>query len=221
MSSVFTGTTLPPHRPPTEPNVLVDTEFRGKPSKLLLHADRNGFFYVLDRTNGAVLLAKPFLRRVDWAKEIGKDGRPVVVDPHGCPADAANWDATAFSPLTRLYYVMTLEECTGKPTGYPDQTGQRYLRALNIETGEVAWEVPQPGPARAKTWTGVLATAGGLLFYGQPNGGFTAADQRTGKTLWHFPTNVRMKAGPMTFTWAGKQYVAIAAGPNILCFGLP
>jgi outer membrane protein assembly factor BamB len=115
---------------------------------------------------------------------------------------------------------MALEECTGRPTGYPDQTGQRFLRAVNIETGEIAWEVAQPGPARAKTWSGVLATAGGLVFYGQPNGGFTAADQRTGKKLWHFPTNVRMKASPMTFTYRGNQYIAVAAGPNILCFGL-
>ena len=207
-------------RDATEPNVLVDTVYRGKPSRLLLHADRNGFFYVLDRTDGRLLLAKPFLRRVDWAKSVGPDGRPVVADPRGCPSDAANWDATAFSPVTRLYYFMALEECVGKPTGYPDQTGQRFLRALNIETGEIVWEVPQPGPARAKTWTGVLATAGGLVFYGQPNGGFAAVDQRNGKTLWRFPTNVRMKASPMTFTAAGKQYIAVAAGPNILCFGL-
>ncbi len=207
-------------RDATEPNVLVETVYRGKPSKLLLHADRNGFFYVLDRTDGKLLLAKPFLRRVDWAKSIGADGKPVVTDPRGCPSDAANWDSTAFSPDTRLYYFLALEECTGKPTGYPDQTGQRFLRALNIETGELVWEIPQPGPARAKTWTGVLATAGGLVFYGQPNGGFAAVDQRTGQTLWHFPTNVRMKASPMTFTVAGKQYVAVAAGPNILCFGL-
>ena len=207
-------------RDATEPNVLVDTVYKGKPSKLLLHADRNGFFYVLDRTNGELLLAKPFLRRVDWAKSIGPDGRPVVIDPRGCPSDAANWDSTAFSPETRLYYFMALEECIGKPTGYPDQTGQRFLRAVNIETGEIVWEVPQPGPARAKTWSGVLATAGGLIFYGQPNGGFTAADQRNGKTLWQFPTNVRMKASPMTFTFGGNQYIAVAAGPNILCFGL-
>jgi PQQ-dependent dehydrogenase (methanol/ethanol family) len=207
-------------RDATEPNVLVDTDYRGKPAKLLLHADRNGFFYVLDRTNGKVLLAKPFLRRVDWASSIGPDGRPVVVDPSGCPADAANWDSTAYSPETRLYYVLVLEECTGKPTGYPDQTGQRFLRALNIETGDIVWEVPQPGPARAKTWTGVLATAGGLVLYGQPNGGFSAADQRNGKVLWTFPTNVRMKASPMTFEYGGHQYVAVAAGPNILCFGL-
>lgn len=207
-------------RDATEPNVLVDTVYRGKPSKLLLHADRNGFFYVLDRTDGRLLLSKPFLRRVDWATAIGADGRPVVADPRGCPSDAANWDATAFSPATGLYYLMALEECTGKPTGYPDQTGQRYLRALNIETGEIVWEIPQPGPARAKTWSGVLATAGGLVFYGRPNGGFAAVDQRNGRTLWQFPTNARMKASPMTFTAGGRQYVAVAAGPNILCFGL-
>lgn len=207
-------------RDATEPNVLIDTVYQGRPSKLLLHADRNGFFYVLDRTNGKVLLAKPFLRRVDWASSIGADGKPVVVDPRGCPSDAANWDSTAYSPETRLYYFMALEECTGKPTGYPDQTGQRFLRALNIETGAIAWEIPQTGPARAKTWSGVLATAGGLVFYGQPNGGFTAVDQKNGKTLWHFPTNARMKASPMTFTFQGKQYIAVAAGPNILCFGL-
>lgn len=207
-------------RDATEPNILVDSDYKGKPSKLLLHADRNGFFYVLDRTDGKLLLAKPFLRRVDWAKSIGPDGRPVVADPRGCPSDAANWDSTAFSPLTHLYYFMALEECVGKPTGYPDQTGQRFLRAVNIETGEIAWEVPQPGPARAKTWSGVLATAGGLVFYGQPNGGFAAVDQRNGKTLWQFPTNVRMKGSPMIFTAGGRQYVAVAAGPNILCFGL-
>jgi outer membrane protein assembly factor BamB len=78
-------------RDATEPNVLVDRVYKGKPSKLLLHADRNGFFYVLDRTDGKVLLAKPFLRRVDWASSIAPDGRPVVTDPRGCPSDAANW----------------------------------------------------------------------------------------------------------------------------------
>ena len=208
-------------RDATEPNVLVDTVYQGKPSKLLLHADRNGFFYVLDRANGKVLLAKPFLRRVDWASSIGPDGRPVMNDPRGCPSDAANWSSTAYSPETRLYYFLALEECVGdKPGGYPNQTGQRFLRAVNIETGDIVWEVAQPGAARAKTWSGVLATAGGLVFYGQPNGGFTAVDQRNGKALWHFPTNVRMKASAMTFAVAGQQYVAVAAGPNILCFGL-
>jgi PQQ-dependent dehydrogenase (methanol/ethanol family) len=207
-------------RDATEPNVLVDTVYKGRPSKLLLHADRNGMFYVLDRTTGEVLLGKPFLRRDDWASSVGAGGKPVVKDPRGCPSDAANWDATAFSPLTHLYYVIALEECTGEPTGYPEETGQRFLRALDIETGRIVWEVPQPGLARAKTWSGVLATAGGLIFYGRPNGGFAAVDPRDGKALWEFPTNVRMKASPMTFLLDGKQYVAVAAGPNILCFGL-
>jgi PQQ-dependent dehydrogenase (methanol/ethanol family) len=207
-------------RDATEPNVLVDTVYQGKPSKLLLHADRNGFFYVLDRTTGKILLAKSFLRRNDWASEISSDGRPVVKDPRGCPSDAANWDSTAFVPETGLYYLMALEECTGQPTGYPDQTGAHFLRAIDIRTGNVAWEIPQPGPTRAKTWSGVLATAGGLIFYGQPNGGFAAVDQRNGKTLWQLPTNVRMKASPITYEVDGQQYVAVAAGPNILCFGL-
>lgn len=207
-------------RDATEPNVLVDTVYKGKPAKLLLHADRNGFFYVLDRTDGEVMLAKSFLRRDDWASSIGPDGRPVVTDPRGCPSDAANWDSTAYSPITHLYYLIALEECTGKPTGYPDQTGERFLRAINIETGAIEWEVPQPGTARAKTWSGVLATAGGLVFYGQPNGGFAAVDEKNGKPLWKFPTNAKMKASPMTFSVGGNQYIAVAAGPNILCFGL-
>jgi PQQ-dependent dehydrogenase (methanol/ethanol family) len=208
-------------RDAAEPDVLVDTVYRGKPSKLLLHADRNGFFYVLDRTNGEVLLAKPFLHRIDWASSIGPDGRPVVKDPRGCPNDAANWDSTAFSPETRLYYFLALEQCVSdRNSGYPDEQGQRFLRALNIDTGQIAWEVPQSGAARAKTWSGVLATAGGLIFYGQPNGNFAAVDQRNGKTLWRFPTNTFMKASPMTFMVDGKQYVVVAAGPNILCFGL-
>ena len=143
----------------------------------------------------------------------------MVVDPRGCPSDAANWSSTSFSPETKLYYFLALEECVGQPTGYPDQTGQHYLRALNIETGEIVWEIPQPGSAHAKTWSGVLATAGGVLFYGKPNGGFDAVDEKTGETLWHVPTNVRMKAPPITYTVGGNQFVVVAGGPNVLCFG--
>ena len=90
------------------------------------------------------------------------NGRPVIKDPRGCPGDAANWSSTAYSPETRLYYFLALEECVGdKPGGYPDRSGQRFLRAVNIETGDIVWEVPQPGAARAKTWSGVLATPAG------------------------------------------------------------
>jgi hypothetical protein len=96
----------------------------------------NGFVYVLDRVTGDLLLAKSFLRCVDWASEISADGRPQVKDPAGCPDDAANWGSTAYSPVTGLYYFMALEECVGQKMGYPDQTGQRYLRAVNADPEE-------------------------------------------------------------------------------------
>jgi PQQ-dependent dehydrogenase (methanol/ethanol family) len=219
-----------------EPPVLVDTEYRGKPRKLLLHADRNGFFYVLDRTNGELLLTKTFLHRVNWATGIGPDGRPklAVLPPtasdreKGCPDNGANWSSTAFSHTTRLYYLMTLEACheleapgQQKTSAHPDTPAERYMRAINIDTGDVAWEIAQRGPVILKTWSGVLGTAGGIVFYGDPNGAFVAVDERNGRTLWHFDTNIGMKASPMTFAVDGKQFVAVAAGSVFLCFGPP
>jgi len=212
----------------TEPPLLVDTNYQGKPRKLLLHADRNGFFYVLDRTNGELLLARPFVQRLTWTKGIGPDGRPLPPpddsSPFDCPTDAANWNSAAYSPTTRLMYVLTHEECRARRGARRDaapEPGQKLVRAIDIDTGKIAWEIPLIGTVVPKTWPGLLATAGGLVFYGDPNGAFAAADQRTGKTLWHFPTNVLMKASPMTFMVDGKQYVATVAGPNIVCFGLP
>jgi PQQ-dependent dehydrogenase (methanol/ethanol family) len=219
----------------TEPPVLVNTQYHGKSRKLLLHADRNGIFYVLDRTDGKVLLTRQFTHRLTWTTGVGPDGRPGPVPSNGavtegmiCPSDAANWDSAVFSPTTRLYYVLTLEQCrnerrAGRPKGQEpvEPAAQKYLRAINIDTGRVAWEIPQIGAVLPKTWPGVLGTAGGIIFYGDPNGTFIAADEREGKTLWHFDTNVPMKASPMTYMVDGKQFVALAAGPNILCFGLP
>jgi putative heme-binding domain-containing protein len=215
----------------TEPPVLVDAVYKGSPRKLLLHADRNGFFYVLDRTNGNLLLAKPFLKNLTWAGGIGADGRPILKTPADgvmCPVDGANYDSVAFSPVTRLFYVMTLEQCrqekrTGPWNGREPllPTPQKVLRAIDIETGAIAWETPFIGPVSAKNWAGVLGTAGGLLFYQDPNGAFAAADERTGRLLWHFPTNVPMKSSPMTYIVGGRQYVALAAGPNIISFALP
>jgi PQQ-dependent dehydrogenase (methanol/ethanol family) len=212
----------------TEPPVLIDTEYRGKARKLLLHADRNGFFYVLDRISGELLLAKPFVQRLTWTPGIGPDGRPLPLVGKApaldCPVDAANWDSAAYSPVTRLFYVMTLEQCrvarNWKAAEPKLDPAQRFLRAIDIDTGKIAWEIPMTGIALAKTWPGVMATAGGLVFYSDPNGAFAAADQRNGKTLWHFATNVSMKASPMAFLVDGKQFVAVAAGPNILCFGI-
>jgi PQQ-dependent dehydrogenase (methanol/ethanol family) len=214
----------------TEPPVLVDTRYRGEARKLLLHADRNGFFYVLDRTNGQLLLAEKFVKRLTWASGIGPDGRPQLL-PEGeasCPEDATNWNSTAFSPVTRLYYVIAREKCvvklspgSGKTERPQEEPGKKYLRALDIETGKIVWENPQIGPTEGKRNAGVLATAGGILFYGDPSGDFVAVDERDGKTLWHFPTNGESKASPMTYTVGGKQFVALAVGSNIMCFGLP
>ena len=97
----------------TEPPVLVDARYRGQDRKLLLLANRNGFFYVLDRTNGKVLLAKPFINRLTWASGIGEDGRPILNPPGDvtCPETAANWNATAFSAKTHLFYIVAIEQC--------------------------------------------------------------------------------------------------------------
>ena len=213
-----------------QPPVLVDTRFQGQDRKLMLFANRNGFFYVLDRTNGKVLLAKPFVKKLTWASGIGADGRPQLQHEGDltCPDTATNWNATAFSPNTRLYYVVALEKCavnlkeeSWKKEPSREEPGKKYLRALDIDTGKVVWEMPQAGPSEGKREAGVLATAGGLLFYGDPPGDFVALDERTGKPLWHFPAGSENKTSPMTYMVGGKQFVAIAIGPNILCFGLP
>jgi alcohol dehydrogenase (cytochrome c) len=101
-----------------------------------------------------------------------------------------------------------------------EDPGTRYLRAIDIETGKIAWEIPQVGPNDGKRVAGVLGTAAGMLFYGDASGNFVAVDERDGKTLWRIPLNAIMKTSPMTFSVDGEQYVALAVGSNILCFGL-
>jgi PQQ-dependent dehydrogenase (methanol/ethanol family) len=255
-----------------EPTVLVDTVFQGQPRKLLLQANRNGFFYVLDRTNGKPLVAKPFVQKLTWASGIGPDGRPLVLagntpTPEGvttCPAirGATNWMSTSFSPVTRLFYVMAIENCfvyrstmfgggrgrgaapaaappppqapargtppPASPFGLPGGGfnrggagggGTMALRAIEIETGKIAWEVPQIG--NSNNYAGTLSTAGGLVFYGQASGEFAAVDAKTGAHLWHFETHETWKASPMTYLVNGRQYVSITSGANVLVFGLP
>ncbi len=213
----------------TEPPVLVDTLYRGEARELLLHADRNGFFYVFDRTNGKLLLTEKFVNRLTWASGIGADGRPQRL-PEGairCPEDATNWNATAFSPVTRLYYVMAYEKCvvklssTSRGTRPQEDAGKKFLRALDIETGKIVWENPLIGLTEGKRNAGVLATAGGLLFYGDASGDLVAVNERDGKPLWHFATNEVIKTAPITYSIGGKQFIVLAVGSNILCFSLP
>jgi alcohol dehydrogenase (cytochrome c) len=228
-----------------QPPVLVDATWNGRPRKLLLHANRNGFFYVLDRTSGALLLAKPFVQKLTWAREIGADGRPVLNPDQAptsegrtvCPAveGATNWFSTAFSPSTGLYYVQALEKCTvfsrtpetwragqsyygGTTRQVPGEPGQKVLRAIDVTTGAIRWELPQVG--RANSWGGTLATAGGLVFFGEDSGALMAVDAVSGAPLWQFPTNVQWKASPMTYAFDGRQHIAVASGPNIIAFRL-
>ena len=212
------------------PNVLVDAEYRGQPRKLLLHADRNGFFYVFDRTNGERLLSTSFMHRMTWASGIDADGRPIPQPPSDvtCPDNATNWQGTAFSPTTGLYYVMAQEKCTvrlspgsWKTPPPPVDPGMKYVRALDIETGQIVWEVPQVGPIDGKRGAGLLGTAGGLLFYGDPSGYFVAADERDGKTLWRVPLNAIIKTSPISYSVGGEQFITLAVGSNIMSFGLP
>jgi alcohol dehydrogenase (cytochrome c) len=225
--------------------MLVDATFGGRARKLLLQASRNGFFYVLDRVTGEFLRATPFVEKLTWAKGVNSKGRPELIpgnDPsaegtRACPAveGATNWMSTAYSPATGLFYVMALEKCTiytkspdvwepgksyygGSTRRVPGESGQKFLRAINVQTGKIQWEVPQVGPAN--TWGGVLSTEGGLVFYGDDSGAFAAVDAASGKPLWHFHTNQLWKASPMTYTVDGRQFVAIAAGSNVIAFGL-
>lgn len=226
--------------------MLIDAEFRGQRRRLLVQANRNGFFYVLDRTNGELLLTTPFVKNLTWASEVSSDGRPKILPnsdptPGGvkvCPAveGATNWMSTAFNPSTGLFYVMALEKCAiytkssavweagksfygGATRNVPGEAGKKYLRALDIQTGKIVWEYAQAGPANS--WGGVLSTAGGVVFFGDDSGAFAAVDAKSGRPLWHFHTNQVWKASPMTYRVDGKQYVAISSGPNILAFALP
>jgi alcohol dehydrogenase (cytochrome c) len=228
-----------------QPPVLVDAAWQGRPRKLLLHANRNGFFYVLDRSSGELLLAKPFVKNLTWAKEIGRDGRPVKVpgqepSPEGtrvCPAveGATNWFSTTYDPSTTLYYVQTLEKCNlffkapgrweagksyydGSTRQVPGEAGRKLLRAIDIQSGKIVWELPQTGAAN--TWGGTLGTAGGLVFFGDDSHNFSAADAQNGKLLWTFPLNALWKSSPMTYVFDHRQYIAAASGPNIVAFGL-
>ncbi len=224
--------------------VLVDGSFRGKPRKLLLWANRNGFYYVLDRTNGRFLLARPFATQT-WAEGIDSSGRPTlragsqpsaggtIVSPG---TGATNWWSPSYSPRTGLVYVPVLEDAalfyrgpaslrtggalmgsaSNKVSGRPWQT---FVRALDAETGELRWEYARPKRMTSGMIGGLLSTAGGLVFGGDSTG-FFALDARTGRVLWWFNTGGLITAAPITYLSDGHQRVTIAAGRAILTFGL-
>ena len=223
----------------TEPMVLADAMWKGKPRKLLMSAQRSGVFYVLDRITGEFLLAKPFVRKMTWADGFDpKTGEahlvpgniPTEAGTKTCPGvrGATNWYPASFNPQTRLFYVMAAEDCgvyrsKGRIFGNnpdPSDAGIRLVRALDIETGKIVWEKPMPGPQETN-YSGVLTTAGGLLFHGEVGGDFAAVDAKSGRTLYRFRTNDSWRATPMTYTVAGRQFVAGMAGQVLWAFALP
>jgi alcohol dehydrogenase (cytochrome c) len=230
-----------------ETPVLVDAAFRGQPRKLLLHGDRNGFFYVLDRLTGEYLLGEPFVKQLTWASGLDARGRPIrvpgqeptVEGTRTCPAvtGATNWPSPSYNPATGLFYLMAAESCSiftkndqwfvqgqsfygGATRRSPADVAAKYVRAIDIQTGKVAWEIP--GLSGGVIASGLMTTAGGLIFFGDAAGGaFVAANARDGRLLWHFDTGLGWKAGPMTYSIGGRQFIGVVAGATVYSFGLP
>ena len=222
--------------------VLVDAVFRGNPRKLVLFGNRNGFYYILDRLTGEFLLAKQFATQT-WAKGLDQRGRPIP-NPASMPSvagaivypdddGAANWYSPSYSPQTGFFYQNAREKgAKYYLTEAPYVPGRQFLgasrqslsgiepwgalRALEALTGEQKWEFKLPTPP----WSGILSTAGGLVFSGDMEGNFFALDAADGKLLWRLQTGGAVWAAPITYMSEGKQYVAIAAGSAILVFSL-
>ncbi len=227
----------------TEDPVLVDLTIGGKKVKALIQANRNGFAYALDRTNGKVLIAKPYTK-VTWTSGMDKTGRPVIVpgqEPSeqgtvSCPGlgGGHNWQPTSYSPLTGLFYFGATDGCqiyyktgqqyvkglwyqlsTTEPV--PKSTGAGSVIAIDPSTGETKWRFETVGTPSG----GMLTTAGGLLFTGDRHGFFIAFDARTGKPLWKFQAGGPIVGGPVSYSFQGKQYVAVAAGSSVIAFAIP
>jgi alcohol dehydrogenase (cytochrome c) len=219
--------------------VLADIKIEGKLTKVLMDANRNGFFYVLDRTNGKLLAANPYVK-VNWASSIDmKTGRPVETDVSKDAREGKkvvvfpsvlggkNWEPMSFSPLTGLAYANTLAfggRYKTVPATYKAGewylgmdltdlfefgTGPRgHLKAIDPMTGKAMWEVPSDIPR----FSGVLSTAGGVVFSGQLTGEFEAFDASNGKKLWQFQTGSGIEGQPVTWQQDGVQYVAVTSG---------
>jgi alcohol dehydrogenase (cytochrome c) len=211
---------------------------------LIAQADRNGFFYVIDRTTGKLISANAY-GKTTWSDARDADGRPVAnknasptLEGHTvCPGalGATNFMAPTYDPQTGLFYVTARDQCDIFSTApqpyeaghafygsayFPSEEAEPYrgfLKAIDPATGEVKWKFEHTSP----TWSGVLSTAGGLVFSGDAEGNFIAFDAASVKPLWHFQMGGAVYAPPMAFAVDGKEYVAIAAGSAVYAFGLP
>lgn len=231
----------------TETPVLLDATYKGKPRKLLVQANRNGYVYMLDRTSGEFLSALPFVDKLNWATGVDSKGRPLRTDvkptPAGtrvCPgySGATNWFSPSYNESTHMLYFMALEQCQtyfSAPHPEPFHEGETYystgvkriagedsqkiLLAYDIVGGEIAWRYPQTGHGHSSA--GTMTTASGLVFFGDDAESLEAVNARDGKPLWHFNTGQTISASPMSYAVGGKQYVSIAAGSDLFSFALP
>jgi len=221
----------------TAESILADVQIDGKPRKVLFNVNKNGFLYVLDRTNGQLISATPFVAQ-NWARHIDlKTGRPVLTDlldraikgetVEMSPARATNATLSAYNPKTGLLFINSWEAMrvmkfvdvklevgsgyTGIEGGYknPSHLAPGYTIAINPVTSKIAWKQPLEEFAIS---AGTLATDGGLLFTGKLTGEFIALDQDTGKQLWQFKTGSSVNSPPITYTHKGVQYVTVLVG---------
>jgi PQQ-dependent dehydrogenase (methanol/ethanol family) len=228
--------------------ILADQNIGGTARKILVHFDRNGFGYTLDRVNGELLVAEKFDPKVNWATKVDMDknsktyGRPLVVAQYSteqngvdvnskgiCPAALGSKDEqpAAFSPVTGLFYVPTNHVCMDyEPYRVSYTAGQPYVGATlsmypppgeshmgnfiawDARTGKIIWSVKE----EFSVWSGALATAGGVVFYGTLEGYLKAVDAKTGKELYKFKTPSGIIGNVMTYLHRGKQYIAVLSG---------
>ena len=229
--------------------VLVDMEFEGEQRKVILWGNRNAFFYVLDRATGEFLLGKPFAYQT-WAVGLDESGRPIVRDgmqptPEGTKVypsvqGATNWYAPTWHPRTKLFYLSvwdrypsiyhkgdaTYVRGTRYPGSFPEgiypdivkdeEIGFGAIRAIEPVTGERKWEFRLTGVSES----GLLSTAGDLIFSGSKEGHFLAVDVDEGKLQWRISLGSRMANSPITYLAGGKQLISVASGYGLFTFGL-
>jgi alcohol dehydrogenase (cytochrome c) len=226
----------------TEVPILVDGDVRGTRRKLVLFPNRNAFYYVLDRVSGQFLLGKPYAKQT-WAKGLDDSGRPIR-EPNTSPTvegtavwpsvgGANNWYSPSYSPQTNLLYVATREgggiyffgEAEfklgeqyngGGFRSIPNEDQWGAVRAMDPATGKLAWEYKLFSPPVS----GVMATAGGLVFGATGEGQAFALDAKSGKPLWRFEGGGGARTNPISYLSNGKQYVAMSIGNSLFVFGL-
>jgi len=224
----------------TQMPVLADLTLGGELWKAVLFANRNGFFYVLDRATGKLIRGKPFIQTT-WATGIRPDGRPMlggnsVPSEEGtkvCPdqSGGTNWMPPSFDPGLGLFFVTARESCgiffswkddynagdafRGGAVQRLAETNYSALRAIDVATGERRWEFPYT----VQSWAGVLSTASGVVFAGG-SGNLMAFDAKSGKHLWHFQTGSSLYAGAITYMVDNRQYVLMPSGTTLTAFAL-